>query len=122
MLTSLESRIHRLRNVMEDPPEWQVKKNIAVQKAAESIISSFPEKSSEPHAFSESDDSDAASDTEYSREYILKFAKALKSNFILDLSFHDSCKSNYCFCPCSSNLIKWRKDFGVTTLSDCDSC
>ena len=115
-----------MRYVKEDPPGWQDRKNIAANKAAESIISTMPENESkpkEPYAISDSDDSsDPSFDNEYSADTIRKFADALKSNFIVDSSFHDVKDSKFCFCPCSAKLHKWRDIFGVTGLSDSDKC
>ena len=103
---------------------------MAANKAAESIISTMPENESKPkdaYSFSDSssdsdDSSDPSFDNEYSADTIRKFADALKSNFIVDSSFHCVTESNFCFCPCSSKAQKWRDIFGVTGLSDSDKC
>ena len=112
-----------MQYVKEDPPGWQERKNIAANTAAENIISNLP-KSNLKHSYysSDSDDSDLDECCEYSAESIKKFANALKSNFIIDSSFHDVGDSNFCFCPCCAKLHKWRDIFGVTGLSDSDKC
>ena len=123
---TLEYRFDPLQYVKEDPPGWHERKNNAADTAARSIISKLHKNESNlknPYATSDSDDSsDPSFDIEYSADYIRKFADALKSNFIVDSSFHDVKDSKFCFCPCSAKLHKWRDIFGVTGLSDSDKC
>ena len=113
-----------MKYVKVDPPGWLDRKNIAANTAAESIISILPEsKLKNGYSSSDSDDSsDPSFDNEYSADTIRKFADALKSNFLVDSSFHCVTESKFCFCPCSSKLHKWRDIFGVTGLSDSDKC
>ena len=111
--------------VKEDPPDWQDRKNNAANTAAENIISKLPEDKSNlkaPYASSESDDIDIDECVPYHAETIQKFADALKSNYIVDSSFHDVKESKYCYCPCSAKSHKWRDIFGVTGLSNSDEC
>ena len=113
-----------MQYVKEEPPGWQDRKNNAANMAADFIISTMSEKESkpkDPYAISDSDDSDA-SFNEYNAETIKKFANVLKSNFIVDSSFHDLSISMFCFCPCSTKLHKWREIFDVTGLRDSDQC
>ena len=92
---SLEDRFYPLPYVKEAPPGWQEKKNMAANTAAQSIISNMPKNESNPYATSDSDDSDAS---EYNAQSIKKFANALKSNYIVDSTFHDVSDSKFCFC------------------------
>ena len=114
-----------MQSVKEDPPDWQDRKNNAANTAAENIISKLPEDKSNlktPYASSETDDSDIDECVPYDAETIQKFADALKSNYIIDSSFHDVKESKLCYCPCSAKSHKWRDIFGVTGLSDSDEC
>ena len=95
---TLEYRFDPLQYVKEDPPGWQERKNNAANTAAQRIISKLPKNQSNlknPYATSDSDDSDAS---EYNAQSIKKFANALKSNYIVDSTFHDVSDSKFCFC------------------------
>ena len=128
-ISTLKDRFDPMEYVKVDPPGWQERKNMAAKVAAQSIIPKIPKKESDPYASTSDSEASSNSGIEYSTEYsagaITKFADALRFNFILDPSFHDSgilSNNKFCFCPCSKKGHKWREIFEVTGLDDSDQC